>query len=180
MLRIGTIAAAAGFVPAALGAVPGAALVHPAAKISATALQLAVTRHYGPADNASGYSVVLAFGKHSSWVFGGTNPGGESRPVAARWNGSQLTPSALPAGLTGFISDAAASSANDIWASSEWGRYVVRWNGQRWSVVRRWRHGTITGLTVAGSRSVWVFSTTAAGFRQNGTWHFNGRSWTHA
>jgi hypothetical protein len=177
MLKIGSIAAVAGFVPAVLGVVPGQALVHPVAKVSHGALRIALRQHYGPLANASGYSVILVAGRDSAWVFGGTNPGGASKPVAARWNGQRLTPSALPAGLAGFITDAGAVSARDIWATSEYGRYLLRWDGQRWSLVRTWPHGTITGLTVAGQRSVWVFSTTAAGVRQGGTWHFNGRSW---
>jgi hypothetical protein len=179
MLRIVSMAAAAGFVPAALGAISGPPLAHPAAKISTAAVRIAVSRHYGGPANASGYSVILMSGQDRAWVFGGTNPGGSSTPVAARWNSSSLTPSALPAGLTGFISDAGAASGRAVWAASEYGRYLVRWNGQRWSLVRRWQHGTITGLTVAGRRSLWVFSTTAAGVHQNGTWHFNGLSWTH-
>jgi hypothetical protein len=179
MLKIGSIAAVAGFVPAVLGVVPGQALVHPVAKVSHGALRIALRQHYGPPANASGYSVILVAGRDSAWVFGGTNPGGTSKPVAARWNGKRLTPSALPTGLAGFITDAGAASARDIWATSEYGRYLLRWNGQRWSLVREWPHGTITGLTVAGQRSVWVFSTTAAGVRQGGTWHFNGRSWAH-
>jgi hypothetical protein len=154
------------------------AIVHPAARLSSTAFRLAVRWHYGQPANASGYSVIFASGGRSAWVFGGTNPGGASKPVAARWNGQKLTPSSLPGGLTGFITEAAAASSRDIWAASQFGRYLVHWDGVHWSVARRWSRGTITGLTVAGPRSVWVFGTTAAGLHGTGTWHFNGQSWT--
>ena len=84
MLKIGSIAAVAGFVPAVMGVVPGQALVHPVAKVSHGALRIALRQHYGPLANASGYSVILVAGRDSAWVFGGTNPGGASKPVAAR------------------------------------------------------------------------------------------------
>jgi hypothetical protein len=192
MLRIRFTAALAGLVPAvalsgvavpalARPAVPGgvSARAHsaPQASASTSAFQIAVSRHYGTLGNASGYSVILATGGREAWVFGGTNPGGPSRPVAERWNGRTLTPSALPAGLTGFISDASAPSATDIWAASEYGRYVLHWNGARWRLAMRWPRGMITGLTAVSASNVWVFGTTPGGTRETGTWHFNGRSW---
>jgi hypothetical protein len=180
MLRIGSIAAVAGFVPAVLGAIPGPALAHPAAKISTAAIRLAVDVHYGQPQNASGYSVIIVTGSHSAWVFGGTNPGGRSSPVAARWNGKQITSSPLPTRLTGFLSDASVVSPTDIWAASQYGRYVVRWNGKHWSLARHWLHGMVTGLTALSATNVWAFGTTATGVQEHGTWHFNGRSWTHA
>ncbi len=138
---------------------------------------MAVSRHYGTAGNASGYSVVVATGGREAWVFGGTNPGGPSRPVAERWNGRRMTPSALPTGLTGFITDASAPSATDIWAASEYGGYVLHWDGVRWRLAMHWPRGMITGLTAVSADDVWVFGTTASGTRATGTWHFNGRSW---
>jgi hypothetical protein len=180
MLRIGSIAAMAGLVPVSLGAVAGPAPAHPAAKVSASALRLVVSHHYGARAYASGYSAIAATGRKSAWVFGGSNPGGAGTPVAARWNGRTLTPSALPAGLTGFINEAGAASADDVWAASQFGGYVLRWNGHHWSRVRRLKHGSITGLTVAGSRSVWLFTTTASGIHQDGAWHYTGSQWRHA
>ncbi len=194
MLRFRTTAALAGLLPAfalwggaasypAMG--PGGTLsdagqlihVRPAAKISRTALRVAVRQHYGPSANASGYSVLIVTGGRQAWAFGGTNPGGPSKPVAARWNGRSLTPSALPGGLDGFISDASAPAANDIWAASQYGRYVLHWDGRHWRVTGRWRRGQITGLTATSARDVWAFGTTVAGGRGTGTWHFNGTSW---
>src|SRR5215813_10360282 len=116
MLRIRLTAALAGLVPVlalAGAAVPAlawpaaplgaAASAHarPAADAGRSAFRVAVIRHYGTPANASGYSVVVATGGRQAWIFGGTNPGGPSTPVAERWNGSTMTASALPAGLTG-------------------------------------------------------------------------------
>lgn len=192
MLRIRFTAAMAGLVPvlalsgaavpalarpAAMGGVSSPARSVQHARATRSAFQVAVSRHYGVRGNASGYSVIVATGGREAWVFGGTNPGGPSRPVAERWNGRTMTPSALPAGLTGFISDASAPSATDIWAASEYGRYVLHWNGARWRLAMRWPRGMITGLNAVSASDVWVFGTTASGTREAGTWHFNGRSW---
>jgi hypothetical protein len=194
MLRMRFTAALAGVVPVLALAVAVPALAwqaapdrtsapahaRPAASTSRSAFRVAVSLHYGKRANASGYSVVVATGSREAWVFGGTNPGGPSTPVAERWNGRAMTPSALPTGLTGFISDASAPSATDIWAASQYGRYVLHWNGTRWRLAMRWRDGMITGLTAVSANDVWVFGTTASGTQETGTWHFNGRSWTRA
>ncbi len=148
-----------------------------AATSAATAFQLRIRHHYGPAGNASDYSVIVAAGKRVSWIFGGTNPGGVSTPIAERWDGQRITAYRLPARLTGFISDASAPSAHDVWAVSEYGGYALHWNGRRWYVARRWRGGQITDVAAVTAKDVWVFGTTASGFAGTGTWHFDGRSW---
>jgi len=184
MLRtLATTAVLAGIVPvAALGPLaPAPARPVPARSTlarSASAFPMAARHHFGQPGNASGYAVIVATGRRRAWVFGGTNPGGQSAPVAELWNGKLAVPSALPARLSGFISDASAPSADDIWAASEYGRYVLHWDGKRWHVAKRWRGGLITGLTAIDARDVWVFGTTATGFGVMGTWHFNGQSWT--
>jgi hypothetical protein len=146
---------------------------------SSTGWRKSVIRHYGAKHDASGYSAVVAPGGSSAWVFGGTNPGGTSAPVALQWDGTQWRARPLPKGLTGFISDASASGRRDIWAVSAAGGYVLHWNGVRWSVAKTWHvHGALTGVTALSPRNVWVFGTTAAGLHGMGTWHFNGRTWT--
>jgi hypothetical protein len=146
---------------------------------SASGWRLSVVRHYGATHDASGYSAVVAPGGSDVWVFGGTNPGGASAPVALHWDGATWRSWKLPSGLTGFISSASAPSGRDIWAVSYAGGYALRWNGKHWSVARRWRHGgALTGVTALSGKDVWVFGTTAAGVHGLGTWHFNGRSWT--
>jgi hypothetical protein len=191
MLRIRSTAAVAGLVPAvALAGATHLALAPPAAPgtsgtphyarstvlASTPPYRVLVSSHFGQPGNASGYSAIVVTGTRQAWAFGGTNPGGPSTPVAEHWNGAAMTPSALPPGLTGFISDASAPSATDIWAASEYGGYVLHWNGTRWSIARRWGGGMITGLTAVSADDVWVFGAVAGG-RGTGTWHFNGQSW---
>lgn len=140
--------------------------------------RMAMMKHYGSPHNASGYSAVVAPGGGVAWVFGGTNPGGTSAPVAMEWTGSQWRSWKLPHGLTGFISNASASSRRDIWAVSYAGGYLLHWNGKAWSIATRWPgRGTLTGVTALSPRDVWVFGTTAAGTRGMGALHFNGHSW---
>ncbi len=139
--------------------------------------RMAVNLHYGQIPNASGYSEVLTVG-HVVWAFGGTNPGGQSSPVAMFLARGTWHDSALPAGLTNFISGASAPKPNDIWAISEYGEYVLHWNGSRWSLVKSWsQSGQLTGVVAISSRNVWVFGTSAGGDHTIGTWHFNGRRW---
>lgn len=149
-----------------------------AARLASVSFRVATSQHYGQPDNASGYSVILAAGRNRAWAFGGTNPGGASVPVAELWNGRTITRWMLPAGLTGFINDASAPAPSDAWVASEFGRYVLHWDGTRWSLARRF-DGVITGVTAVSSNDVWVFGTTTAeGLPGSGTWHFTGRHWT--
>ncbi|HEY2508553.1 MAG TPA: hypothetical protein VGI58_18695 [Streptosporangiaceae bacterium] len=190
MIAIRTLAAVlvAGLVPAVAIAWPADPVTgwpprHPAGTgtgtIATSAFRLSDRKHYGQPANGSGYSEILTTGRaREAWIFGGTNPGGPSSPVAGQWNGSAFVATPLPPGLGGFITDAVAVSADDIWAASQYGQYVVHWNGHRWSVVRRWTTGQITGLTALSARNVWVFGATEGGTQGAGTWHFNGTTWT--
>jgi hypothetical protein len=147
------------------------------ATATGSVFELGAIHHYGQAANASGYSVIVRTGPQAAWVFGGTNPGGPSAPVAAWWNGTALTTAALPSGLSSFISDASATSSIDIWAASQYGRYLLHYDGVQWQVTRRWQRGQITGLTAISPSDVWVFGTTADGTSDIGTWHLDGTSW---
>jgi hypothetical protein len=171
----GSASAAVALLPASSAA--GSTHARPTAAI-ASEVRILASRHYGPPGNASGFSVLVAAGRHTTWALGGTNPGGQSSPVAMRFNGRRLTSTQLPAGLSGFLSDASAPAPDDIWAASRYGGYVLHWNGTAWSLSRRWPGGEITGLTAVSPADVWVFGTTVNGSRGTGTWHFNGRSWS--
>jgi hypothetical protein len=134
--------------------------------------------HFGSPSNASGFSAVVAPAAKDAWVFGGTNPGQASSPVAQRWNGRSWRTVPLPAGLDSFISGASASAPGNVWAVSSFGGYVLRWNGVRWSVARRWSPGRQATCILAVSRTdVWLFGapSRAAG---TGTWNYNGHRWT--
>ena len=164
-LPVALLTAAAAWPPAARAA-------------SAPGWRTTVTRHYGAPADASGFSAVIAPSRTEAWAFGGTNPGDGGTPVALRWNGETWRPWPLPAGLAGFIGDASASSAANIWAVSYAGGYVVRWDGRRWLVAKRWhRHAVLSGVTALSPADVWAFGTTARGMPGLGTWHFNGLSW---
>ena len=90
-------------------------------------------------------------------------------------------PSALPAGLSDFISDASAPGPADIWAISSYGRYVLHWDGARWQLARKWiEPGYFTDIVAPSARNVWVFGTAADGSRSLGTWHFDGQAWLRA
>ncbi len=156
-----------------------AAYLHPAvpAKPAVSSWRLDVTKHFGPAGYASGYSEILPISGHV-WVFGGTNPGGQSVPVAETLVGNRWRPARLPARLTDFLSAASAPAPNDIWAISDYGRYVLRWNGKSWRLAKSWRQaGALSDVVAVSPRNVWVFGTSAAGARGLGTWHFNGSTW---
>jgi hypothetical protein len=141
--------------------------------------RLSAMRHYGAADRASGFSAVVAPGPGSAWAFGGTNPGRASTPVALHWNGGSWQSAALPAGLDGFLGDASAPSARDIWAVSYGAGYVLHWNGIRWQVAHRWpQEHLLSSVTALSPADVWVFGTSTTGSHGMGTWHFNGRSWS--
>jgi hypothetical protein len=148
-----------------------------AARSSAPDWQIVATVHYGPGGNASGYSAVVALTTRDAWVFGGTNPGGTSSPAAEHWNGSRWQSSALPAGLSGFIVAANATSARNVWAVGD--GYALRWNGTKWSVAKIWpQPRQLTSVAAINRGDVWVFgSSTFSGQAGLGAWHFNGRTW---
>jgi hypothetical protein len=162
----------------AVGVHVGPAAAARPARTTDVAWSVAAIQHFGPAGNASGYSTVLLAGRQQ-WAFGGTNPGGASVPVAETLIGRRWIPSALPAGLTDFISDASAAGRRDIWAISGYGSYVLHWNGYRWGLARTWRgQGVLSGVAATGNRSAWIFGTTSGGSRTIGTWRYDAGSWT--
>ncbi len=150
-----------------------------AARSADAAWREVLTRHYGAQANASGFSAVVVTGRNTAWAFGGTNPGGPSVPVAMYLSGGSWHAASLPAGLTGFISSASASSDRDVWAVSSSGGYALHWNGTSWTVAKRWHnHGQLTDVTALSSDNVWVFGTGAAGLPGVGSWHFSHHTWT--
>jgi hypothetical protein len=142
--------------------------------------QIAATVHYGPADDASGYSAVVASAGGDAWAFGGTNPGGTSTPTAERWTGRRWESWPLPSGLSGFIVAADESSPGDVWAVGN--GYALHWNGTRWTVARAWSQaGETTSVAAISPSDVWVFgSASFSGAAGLGTWHFTGRAWVRA
>jgi hypothetical protein len=147
------------------------------AAADSSSFKMAVIRHYGLPADASGYSVILVTSSQQAWAFGGSNPGGPSAPVATLWNRGTTATATLPSGLTSFISDASATSSSDVWAASQYGRYLLHFDGVRWRVAKRWQQGQVTGVTAATPSGVWVFGTSADGTSDIGTWYYDGASW---
>ncbi len=87
---------------------PAGSLASAVSAVSGT-WRMITAGHYGGASNASGYSAIIAPRWNDAWVFGGTNPGGPSRPVAEHWDGHSWRTASLPGGLGSFISGASAS-----------------------------------------------------------------------
>jgi hypothetical protein len=138
------------------------------------------THHFGAARDQNGLSTVVAPGKNDAWALGGSEFYGDGVPVAEHWNGRSWRAAALPSGLTEAISAASAPAANDIWAVSGLGGYVLHYNGSAWSVARRWHPAIfeeITGVTALSPTDVWLFGP-AGGWPGVGTWHLHGRTWT--
>jgi hypothetical protein len=170
---VATAAASAAALALALG-VP--------AQAAGTGWSVVLTKHYGAAANYSAYQAVVAPGADSAWAFGTTNAAGEpapGTPVAERWNGTKWSSSALPSGLSSEIFAASAVSASSVWAVTEVGGDILHWNGSAWSVSDD-VPGTdllFTGITAVSNSDVWAFGFSSVG-PGNGTWHYNGHTWT--
>jgi hypothetical protein len=143
------------------------------------------THRYQSSTVGSGYVAVTSPSKTAAWAVGGAGGNGNpatGRPVAARWLHGKWQAVSLPRGLSGLLFAVSADSAKDVWAISLADGYLLRWNGIRWAVARRWpTHGlrtALTGVTALSPSNVWVFGGPGA-FPGVGTWHFNGHSWQH-
>jgi hypothetical protein len=147
------------------------------------------SQHYGPAVNGSSYTTVLATGSKNAWAFGGTDlSGGDGTtqaPVAAHWNGRTWGNSKLPSAAKGYIEAASAPAANDIWAVTFNGGYVLHYNGSAWTVAKtlpaKRSDGfplDTTGVVAFSAKNVWVFGGSGFGPGE-GTWHYNGSTWTN-
>jgi hypothetical protein len=160
-----------------LTALPGHAAEVTTHRAAAPGWTLELNQHFGSPGNASGYSTILLSRGHL-WVFGGTNPGGQSSPVISDLVGRRWRTARLPRRLSDFITDASAPGPSDIWAISSYGRYVLHFDGSGWRLVKRWdQPGSFSDIVATSTRSAWVFGTSAYGYGSLGTSYYNGRSW---
>ena len=141
------------------------------------------SQHYGVAVNNSSYTTVLATSSKNAWAFGGTDlshgDGTTQAPVAVHWNGRTWSNSKLPSAATGYIESASAPAANDIWAVTFNGGYVLHYNGSSWTVAAQLAtgQGDTTDVVAFSTTNVWVFG--GSGFGPGaGTWHYNGSKWS--
>jgi hypothetical protein len=149
-----------------------------------TSWHVVFTKHYGAANNFSGYTAVAPVSRTSAWAFGSTRIDGfpaPGTPVAVQWNGTSWQSSSLPSGLASDIGAASVVSASDVWAITETGGDVLHWNGAQWSVAEQVpgsRDSLLTGIEAVSDSDIWVFGTSGGG-PGLGTWHFDGTTWTH-
>lgn len=143
--------------------------------------RVVLTKHYGGASDFSGFTTAVVSGAHDAWVLGvNTAPpfGTAGTPVAEHWNGKKWLASSLPRGVTGAIIDASVVSSKSIWAITDNGGDVVRWNGVRWTLARQLPADalSVSAVTAVNDSDVWVFGATADS--PYADWHYNGRTWT--
>jgi hypothetical protein len=156
----------------------------PAQAATAPAWHQVFSKHYGPAKNDySGITSVVSFGTKNVWALGGSDLSGGNgttpQVVATQWNGSYWTGNQAPAGVKSYVSAVGASSASNIWAVTFYGGYVLRYDGHHWTVAKHLPgNGLLNGVTVLAANNVWVFGTSGYG-PGDGTWHYNGSTWTH-
>jgi hypothetical protein len=150
------------------------AAVPPAQAAVIPGWRIVSTHHFGGPSDVTILSTVVSTGRNDAWAFGGTESFGPvpESPVAEHWNGRTWHAVALPPGLVRTIGAASAPAANDVWAVSFPGRFLLHYNGSTWSVARRWAHPPEpTAVTAFSPADVWVFG-------DPGTWHLHGRTWT--
>jgi hypothetical protein len=173
----------------ASGAGLAAAAALPADAAASPRWRVVYHEYLAPPDQLD-YAVVLAPGRSDAWALGGTYPtNSPGHPVAVRWNGRRWSRVAMP-DVGGGIVAASAVSPSDIWAVTGVPADLLHWNGRHWSVVRRWpepRAGSgltaaqLTGVVAVSSTNVWVLGGVDlyTGLVGQGTWHYNGKTWTH-
>jgi hypothetical protein len=175
---VGTIASAAMLTAAAL----------PAQAATPPSWRAVETHHYGAAANYSGYGTALATSSKNAWVLGGSDIlnglMANGQPVAVHWNGHAWSGSTLPSKVTGNIVAASAPAANDIWAVTAQGGWVLHYNGSSWAVATQLNAKGNGGLSLQtmdvvafSATNVWVFGGSEA-LPGVGTWHYNGSKWT--
>lgn len=167
---------------AVTGLIAAAAL--PAQAASGIGWRIVSVRHFGAAGLGNSLYSVAATGGDNAWAFGSSEPYAAppaSGPVAEHWNGTSWQAATLPGGLSDEIAAASAPSASDVWAVSDYGGYVLHYNGSRWTVAHKWPEPALaqelTDVTAFSPSNVWVFGG-PGGNPGLGAWHLQGSTWT--
>jgi hypothetical protein len=116
---------------------------------------------------------VVAPAHDDAWAFGDADNRDRS-PFAARWDGRQWAPSALPAGISGRIGDAGGSAPDDVWLFVN-GRRIstaLHWNGHGWMVRARLPFQT-RKIKVLDRTRLWALP----GDTPTSVWSFDGTDW---
>jgi hypothetical protein len=173
-------AGVAGVAVAAATAIACAAL--PAQAATSTGWRQVISRHFGPAGAGSTFFAVTALSKTNAWALGGNIAGqgnpAKGVPVALHWNGRSWASTPVPSSVTDAIWKASAPAANDIWAVTFDGGWILHWNGAKWSVAKLIAGaGGFSGVTALSPTNVWVFGGNGGAHAGLGTWHFDGHTW---
>jgi hypothetical protein len=184
-MRLFKRVAVAGAAVSAVAAIIGAAW--PVQAATSPGWRQIISRHYGPATSYSQFFAVAALSKTNAWAFGG-NMAGQGNPVkgvpvALHWNGTSWAGTALPAGMTDAIAEVSAPAANDIWAVTRTGGWILHWNGAKWLIAKHVSAagplvGAFSGVTAFSPTNVWVFGGGGGPLSGLGTWHYDGHAWT--
>lgn len=145
------------------------------------------TPHWRIVGTTSGYlDTIVAPSLSTQWAFGAEQLNKPMPPVALRHVGSSWVQAAMPAGVTGQVVCAAATSPTDIWAfeGETFGptganvSEALQLSSGHWVVRHNFGDLFLTGCNVLGPTDVWAFGSTGAG-PAIGTWHLQGTTWTH-
>jgi hypothetical protein len=149
----------------------------PAQAATSTGWRQVYSHHYGATSDFSGYEAVVALGAKNAWAFGGTDRSRTGTPAIVHWNGKAWGTVALPSGLTSRFNAASAPAANDIWAVTFEGGWILHYDGHQWRVAKHVTGGgEFTGVTALSAGNVWVFGGPGPDGGL-GTWHFDGKTW---
>lgn len=106
--------------------------------------------------NAGYPTGMVALSDTNIWIVGGPSFGGGT-PLIEHWNGRSV--SVIPTSTPGGLSEDAAVSPSDIWAT---GTLVMHYNGTQWSVVPTPVTGVLDGVATVASHDVWAVGSNAA------------------
>jgi hypothetical protein len=140
---------------------------------------LKLATQYFPPTNRSQFTNVLVEGR-TSWFFGGSNFVGRGVPEIEQRKGGRWHSATLPSGLHSWITEASATSPDDIWAVTYLDGRVLTWNGSSWTIRPKggWSdRAQFTGIEAVSPRNVWLFGATGV-HPGAGTWHLSGTKWT--
>jgi hypothetical protein len=126
------------------------------------------------------FTAVVATGRNGGWAFGTRAAGANPKPTVWRRSGASWTLVPFPGLRNETVIAAGAASATDVWAFTAGGAQsrALRWNGHAWTVQRSFSQA-IGGAAVISPADIWVFGQPVFPQASFGTWHYNGRTWSH-
>ncbi|GAB2828821.1 hypothetical protein GCM10022221_29100 [Actinocorallia aurea] len=190
-MRVGRIAGVVVSAGAVLAAVPSVAVgTQPTAEWRLVK-KIEPRYHQG----FSYFDSVLALGAKEAFAFGDGN-GAEfadkptSDLLAYRFDGTTWKHTGLPAKLGNRFGPVGAVGPSAVYAMAQFVSYearprvdeysstLVRWNGTKWTAMKKWRGYHLNAMAVLGRKDIWAFGTRVVKGRFKAVAvHYNGRSW---